>query len=940
MTRANTQWPDSDGELAALIRTYDWAATPLGLIEGWSDRLKVMVEQVLASPLVATLVCGPDKILIYNDAARLYGYRHPAALGRPLPETFRDGWSTVAPFYAHAFAGETVRVEAQPLDTRGEGKASDVFDALLTPVRESDGGIAYVHMTGSEVRERVHAEAALRASEERYRSLFQRMGQGYCELELIRDGDGRAVDQRYIAFNPAFERLFGIQVSQVVGQTASAVFPGLEPWWHETFDRIVRQGKPERIEHAFAALNRWFEVHVYPAENDRLTVLYEDVTQRRRADDALRESEERQAFLLKLSDAIRPLSDATEIQATTTQLVGEHLSVDRAMYGEVTGKPGEETGVIRGQFIRPAAPDRPAPAPFPDRFTFETFGSDAMARRYSGEGLAVADVNADPGFDATEREAWARVGVQAAIVAPLVKGNRLVAELGVHSETSRTWTDAEISLVREVGERTWAAAERVRAEAARRESEERFRQFAHAAAEGAWIRNAETLDMEYVSPVASRIYGVEPQALFGGVQHWAGLVLPEDRDVALARLEEARRGRVVVHEFRIQRPSDGAFRWIRSTDFPLFDGQGGVQRVGGLAEDVTEAKLAIEHQGVLLAELQHRVRNIMALLRSITSRTGDRAESVLEYRDLMMGRLLAFARVQALLTRTAKDSVGIASLVHDEVSVYAQHEGQFGIDGPNIALSPKAAEVLTLAIHELATDAVKYGALSMPTGKVTVRWLTFEKRGGSWLALDWTEEGAPIHPQPTPDVPRRRDFGSELIEARIPYELRGCGQITIEPGGARCHLEFPLQEGASVLETGAPQLASVFGGAIDMTGEPDLTGRYVLVVEDDYYLATDTARALRSAGADVTSLCATEADARAELEDKLPNAAIVDINLGPGPSFKLAERLKDRGVPFVFITGYNAEVIPVEFEQVERLEKPLQLRQLVGAIARLTSPIN
>ena len=521
---------------------------------------------------------------------------------------------------------------------------------------------------------------------------------------------------------------------------------------------------------------------------------------------------------------------------------------------------------------------------------------------------------------------------------PLAKAGVLEAAFCVVQTTARAWTTAEIGIVEDTAERLWSAIQRGRAEAELRESEERFRQFAHAAAEGTWIRNAETLEMEYVSPVASRIYGVEPQALFGGVQHWAGLILPEDRDVALARLGEARRGGVMVHEFRIQRPSDGAFRWIRSTDFPLFDGQGGVQRVGGLAEDVTEAKLAIEHQGVLLAELQHRVRNIMALLRSITNRTGEGAETVSDYRDLMMGRLLAFARVQALLTRTANVSVGIASLVHDEVSMHVQHDSQFVIGGPDITLSPKAVEVLTLAIHELATNAVKYGALSVPDGRVTVLWSTFEKRGGPWLAFDWTEEGAPARPALAPGTPRRCGFGSELIEGRIPYELRGRGQITIEPSGARCHLEFPLQEGASILETGAPQGTTVFGGAIDMTGEPNLDGRRILVVEDDYYLATDTARALRGAGAEVIGLCATEADARAELEEQRPDAAVVDINLGLGPSFKLAERLKDRGIPFVFTTGYDAEVIPAEFEQVERLEKPLQLRQIIDAVARLTSP--
>ncbi|KMO44998.1 methyltransferase [Methylobacterium tarhaniae] len=442
--------------------------------------------------------------------------------------------------------------------------------------------------------------------------------------------------------------------------------------------------------------------------------------------------------------------------------------------------------------------------------------------------------------------------------------------------------------------------------------------------------------MEFVSPAVAKIYGVDADALLGDVARWASLIVPDDRDAALNHLKVARAGEAVVHEFRIQRPSDGAFRWIRNIDFPLRD-DGHIPRIGGIAEDVTEAKLATEHSAVLLAELQHRVRNIMAMIRSVTRRTGERAVTVPDYAELLMGRLLALARVQALLTRAANVSVGIANIVRDEVSVQAQHEGQYDLDGPDVALSPKAAEVLTLAVHELATNALKYGALSVADGKVTVRWSVVEKRSSPWLVFDWTEEGAPERPQPTQDAPRRRGFGSELIEARVPYELRGRGKMTVEPGGARCHLEFPLKEGASILETGAPQRMTVFGGALDMTGGPDLTGRRVLVVEDDFYLATDAARALEGAGAEVVGPCASEEDARAELDEQRLDAVVVDINLGPGPSFKLAKTLKDRGIPFVFTTGYDAEVIPAEFAGVERLEKPFQLRQIVGAVAKLTT---
>src|SRR3712207_4812475 len=130
---------------------------------------------VLASPLVSALACGPDRLLIYNDAAAgLYGARHPAALGRPLPETFPEGWGTVAPLYARASAGESVQVTAQPLDTRGEGgAAADVFDAVLIPLRDDEGRVAGVHMTGFEISGRLHAEGALHESEERQAFLLR-----------------------------------------------------------------------------------------------------------------------------------------------------------------------------------------------------------------------------------------------------------------------------------------------------------------------------------------------------------------------------------------------------------------------------------------------------------------------------------------------------------------------------------------------------------------------------------------------------------------------------------------------------------------------------------------------------------------------------------------------------------------------------------------------
>ncbi|MEA1835268.1 PAS domain S-box protein [Methylobacterium durans] len=754
------------------------------------------------------------------------------------------------------------------------GRWYDVYAFRVGPPELRQVGILF-----RDINERKQVEAALRESEAKYRVLFDSIDEGYCIIEVIFDADGKPVDLLHVEANQAYERYTGLR--GIVGKRAREIVPEGGPWL-DFYGNVALTGQSARLETYLApGVSRWISSYasrIGGEGSSRLAVVFNDVTDRKRAEQEL----------LRSNELLRTTFDSSlQILQLFKAVRNEHSSIIDFEWLLTNKQWDDRWGPRDGKSLLKENP----------------------AVVESGVWNKFLDVM-KTGDPITHEHFYAHEQFDGWFLQTIAKANDgiLLSTLDI--------TDQK------------------RAEIAVRESEERFVQFANASAAGLWMRDTATLAMEYVSPAVGMIYGVEPEGVLGPVERWAALIIPEDREKALKHLEAARRGDTVVHEFRIKRPSDGAFRWIRNTDFPLHD-NGNIPRIGGIAEDVTEAKLAREHQEVLLAELQHRVRNIMAIMRSIVSRTGERAGTVQDYLTLTMGRLLAFARVQALLTRAANISVGIRSIVEDEISVQAQHAGQYVIDGPDIKLSPKAAEVLTLAIHELATNALKYGALSLPIGSVTVTWSTFEKRGGQWLGLDWTERGAPARPAVSTDAPQRRGFGSELIEGRIPYELKGRGTFAIEPGGAHCHLEFPLMESASVLETSAPVRASVFGGALDMTGEADLTGHCVLVVEDDFYLATDAMRALQGAGAEVMGPCATDEDARAELKECRPDAVVLDINLGKGPSFKLAEHLKDNGIPFVFTTGYDQEVIPTEFKDVERLEKPLQLRQIVGAIAML-----
>lgn len=213
--------------------------------------------------------------------------------------------------------------------------------------------------------------------------------------------------------------------------------------------------------------------------------------------------------------------------------------------------------------------------------------------------------------------------------------------------------------------------------------------------------------------------------------------------------------------------------------------------------DVTIAVRAQALQRTLLAEFQHRVRNILGVTRSIVRRTHEEGQSAEDFLQHLEGRLGALARTQILLTRGIDAGVDLESLVREELLAHAAPEEQVRITGPSVKLPPKAAEVLTLAVHELTTNSIKYGALVHDEAKIDIEWSLAHGNAGPILTLCWTEEGVPI----AQSAPRRSGFGTELITQRVAYELNGTGILELRPGGVVCTLEFPLTDRASILQT-------------------------------------------------------------------------------------------------------------------------------------------
>lgn len=461
-------------------------------------------------------------------------------------------------------------------------------------------------------------------------------------------------------------------------------------------------------------------------------------------------------------------------------------------------------------------------------------------------------------------------------------------------------------------------------------NEERFRQFADASSDLLWIRDAETLQTEMLSTAFDAMYGVPQEQAVGDLRQWAARIVADDREAAIANVRDARDGQRRVHEFRIQRASDASFRWIRDTVFPLYDARGRVTRIAGISSDVSDARRWSDRQSVLVAELQHRVRNIMATIGSITLRTRESATSVDDYARRLSGRVMSLARTQALLTRAGNVGIDLEALVVDEVGAQGHAATRVSVHGPSTVIPPKAAEVLSLAIHELATNAQEHGALGRADGHLDISWTLRDEPDERWLDMHWRETcpaSADWHP------PARAGFGTALVEQRIPYELEGEGCLQIHPDGTEARLSFPLRYRDSILQTDAPAAPCVAGGSVDVGDPALLAGCRVLVVEDDFYQAHDTVIALRSAGALVEAPVASAALAIEQINAGGIDAAVVDANLGQGPEGRLVALLQAAGVPFIVLTGYDPDSVSATAPGLPQVRKPTSAAGIARALA-------
>ncbi len=191
----------------------------------------------------------------------------------------------------------------------------------------------------------------------------------------------------------------------------------------------------------------------------------------------------------------------------------------------------------------------------------------------------------------------------------------------------------------------------------------------------------------------------------------------------------------------------------------------------------------------MAAELQHRVNNILATVRAILGQTRDTTSTLEDFVDAFDGRLSALARSQMLLSRGVNGHADLHELLTDELIAHTARIGEsVVVSGPEIWLTPRAAEMMAVAFHELAANAVKYGALATPAGRIDVDWRVESKKAGRQLVLRWREAGVQL-----PQSVARRGFGAELVEEGLPYTFGGAATLQYHPDGLECLMAFPLK---------------------------------------------------------------------------------------------------------------------------------------------------
>lgn len=340
-----------------------------------------------------------------------------------------------------------------------------------------------------------------------------------------------------------------------------------------------------------------------------------------------------------------------------------------------------------------------------------------------------------------------------------------------------------------------------------------------------------------------------------------------------------------------------------------------------------ERQKASVRQRMLNEELNHRVKNILAVIKSLINVPGQQGQSVEQYVQSLRGRIQALAFAHDQVVR-GDGGGSLLELLNAELTPYrGGDDACLNIDGPPVWLDASAFSVMALLLHELSTNAAKYGSLSQRGGQLTVRW-TFDEIDG--CVVNWVESNGPrVAP------PSRQGFGTVLIHRSISYDLGGESEVSYNPEGVQATLRIPARHAS--LDTRS-QTASLPTKGATAPSSAGLDALRVLIVEDEMLIAINLEQILFDAGVSDIITAASAEDALQKLRNAWPDVAILDVNLGRGTSLTVAEELARREIPFMLTTGYgDRSGLVGQFSNVTIVNKPYEASTIVAALSAIVN---
>ncbi|HYF89503.1 PAS domain S-box protein [Azospirillum sp.] len=431
----------------------------------------------------------------------------------------------------------------------------------------------------------------------------------------------------------------------------------------------------------------------------------------------------------------------------------------------------------------------------------------------------------------------------------------------------------------------------------------------------------------YANPSIVRVTGRPVDAMLGSNDRvWAA--------------DPAEAERVIANDRRVMETGDtfdvdetfthlnGETRYYRSVKAPLRDEAGAIIGLVGITSDMTERRKAEERERLLAREVDHRAKNLLTVVQSIVQLT--RADDIDSFTAATIGRIQSLARAHSLLAASRWEGAELKPIIEEELAPFAvKNASRVRMSGPSIRLRPEAAQAIALVVHELATNAAKYGALSRESGRLDVTWaVTVGSGEAGRLGLRWQERGGPpVRP------PSRRGFGSTVMRASVERQLQGQVSLDWNPDGLVCELTIPAEQlsaGMGWKDARPTETTAAWEAATD------LSGRRVLVVEDEALVALQIEASLAEAGCTVVGPASRVGDAFDLLYGQGADAALLDVNLAGAHSFAIAEILAAKRIPFAFVTGYEAvSTVTERFKAIPVIAKPFAPRTLMRVLGAM-----